>query len=148
MKKHMGCLSVVLIFLICISNLKFISIWLDEKTGNAAYPYSNADGTSTSYGFASLQGDKAYPNNKTISILIDTTEYNRSMTSPASRLWEKYPNADTIVYRVFKKNPFYFWRWSQYIFGDERYSFPYKSWDEIKKRRPKNFVLDPEGQQF
>jgi hypothetical protein len=50
-------------------------------------------------------------------------------------LRHEYPNADTIVYRIFWKNPFTFWRWGYYLIGDEKYNFPYKNWDEIGKRR-------------
>jgi len=41
---------------------------------------------------------------------------------------------DKNIYRLFAKNPFAFWRWWSYFY-DERYHFPYKNWEEIKKIR-------------
>lgn len=43
-------------------------------------------------------------------------------------------NMDTIIYRLFKKNPLAFWRWGQYFFS-KRYKLPFKDWDEIKAIR-------------
>ena len=51
-----------------------------------------------------------------------------------------HPEADSIMYRLFKKNPLAFWRWRQYCWG-KRYKLPYKSWSEIKFVRGK----DPEN---
>lgn len=42
--------------------------------------------------------------------------------------------SDKNMYRLFKINPFAFWRWGDYIFN-ERYRLPYKSWSEIEDFR-------------
>ncbi len=41
---------------------------------------------------------------------------------------------DTILYRLFSKNPLAFWRIKKY-FTDPKYNLPYKNWDEIKSKR-------------
>lgn len=41
---------------------------------------------------------------------------------------------DSVMYRLFKKDIFCFWRWLEYAI-DKRYLVPYKSWDEIEKNR-------------
>jgi hypothetical protein len=43
-------------------------------------------------------------------------------------------SSDTMIYRIFSKNPLCFWRWKDYLF-DERYKRPYRNWKEIKKSR-------------
>jgi hypothetical protein len=48
----------------------------------------------------------------------------------------KKQNADTILYRLCKKNFLKFWNWSTYFF-QEKFKLPYKSWKEIAERRGK-----------
>ena len=43
-------------------------------------------------------------------------------------------SGDTVLYRLFSKNPLAFWRISKY-FTDPKYKLPYKSWAEIKAKR-------------
>ena len=43
-------------------------------------------------------------------------------------------SGDTILCRLFSKNPLAFWRINKY-FTDPKYYLPYKSWAEIKARR-------------
>ncbi len=43
-------------------------------------------------------------------------------------------NKNKILYRLFWRNPLCFWRWGEYIFGDQ-YKLPYKNWYEIEKAR-------------
>lgn len=42
--------------------------------------------------------------------------------------------SDTLMYRLFSKQPLAFWRWKEYL-TDERYQLPYASWEEVKERR-------------
>lgn len=61
---------------------------------------------------------------------------------------DKKPNSkDTILYRLFWRNPLAFWRWRGY-FTEERYKLPYMDFDEVKKRRGKNWVGDNYYQRF
>ncbi len=41
---------------------------------------------------------------------------------------------DTLMYRLFSKQPLAFWRWKEYL-TDERYNLPYITWETIKERR-------------
>jgi hypothetical protein len=52
-----------------------------------------------------------------------------------SRFKQKYPNSgDTTLYRLFKKSPYKFWRWEEYLFN-WRYRLPYKNWEDIRMIR-------------
>jgi len=64
------------------------------------------------------------------------------------RNYVKNTNLDTIIFRIFKQNPLVFWHWRDYISNDHKYQFPYKDWNEIKKRRPSNYVLNKRWQMF
>jgi hypothetical protein len=46
----------------------------------------------------------------------------------------RFPEADTIIYRNFEVNPFAFWRYRDYLY-DERYTLPYLPLDEADKQR-------------
>ncbi len=53
----------------------------------------------------------------------------------------KKETSDTILYRLFSKNPLAFWRYIDY-YKDPRYDLPYKDWKEIEKEhRLKNTDL-------
>ncbi|HWC54610.1 MAG TPA: hypothetical protein VG676_13570 [Chitinophagaceae bacterium] len=56
-------------------------------------------------------------------------------------------NSDAIVYRLFSKNPLYFWRWGEYFY-DKRYKLPYKSWQEIRKKRGYDLKYSNNWQDF
>ena len=51
---------------------------------------------------------------------------------------------DKNIYRLFTKNPLAFWRWRLY-FVDERYKLPYKNWEDIKKVREKEDIVEIKG---
>ena len=97
-----------------ISNIPFIkglySITIDEKH----YRYSTINGTFTFSEFMDIN----YAN----------------MTKLFDRYKENNPNKDTVLYRLFSKNPLCYWRWAEYFY-DKRYELPYHNWEEIKKRR-------------
>ena len=61
---------------------------------------------------------------------------------------EEYPSTkDTVVYRLFWKNPLAFWRWAEY-FNDKRYDLPYKSWESIRKKRGYDIKYSNKWQEF
>lgn len=43
-------------------------------------------------------------------------------------------SSDTILYRTFKRNPFVFWRWHDYVFHP-RYKLPYLNPEEIGQHK-------------
>ena len=121
----------ILIIAICIliiSNLPpvkgLFSIFFDEDN----YRYSNADGTYTNMD-------------------VKGSHYNLMPMVPGSFQSEHPGTSDTIVYRLFWKNPLAFWRWSDY-FTDKRYSLPYKSWKSIRKKRGYDIKYSNRWQDF
>ena len=46
----------------------------------------------------------------------------------------KLEKQDSLIYRLFSKNPLAFWRINKY-FTDTKYKLPYKSWAEVKAKR-------------
>jgi hypothetical protein len=61
---------------------------------------------------------------------------------------ERYPEADTIIYRNFKLNPYAFWRYRDYL-NDERYTLPYYPLEEAqKKRREWKKKMSKEGRAY
>jgi len=113
--------------------------------GEEPYQYSNADGTFTKINYKGFKF-RAYPSYHYLSLY---KSYQDGAEPIGKRLRKDYPNADTVVYRLFWKNPLCFWRWYWYLTDElEQYNFPYKSWNEIKKRRPKNFKRMEKWQDF
>ena len=107
---------VVLLLFLAISNLPVVKDVYGLLFDEDHYRYSNANGTYTGQD-------------------IKSRRYNLSPTVPKQFLAE-YPGiTDTLVYRLFWKNPLAFWRWYEYVSGDPRYNLPYKSWKEIEKKR-------------
>ncbi len=65
--------------------------------------------------------------------------YSRYRVLEDPYFWLEYEfyhpkSGDTILYRLFARNPLKFWHWAEYIY-DWRFELPYKDWDEIKKKR-------------
>lgn len=50
--------------------------------------------------------------------------------------FKKTEKKDTILYRLFTKNPLAFWRIKSF-FTDSKYQLPYENWEEIERRRGK-----------
>lgn len=137
---------------IAFFNIPFCSNVLDEIfIDNGCYFYSNGDGTST-VACKSYKSEGKHPDHEYLSLTEVDERIAHDSLHPlipiGLELRKVYPNADTVVYRLFKKNPLIFWRWREYIFGDEKYKFPYKDWDEIEKKRPKDFKINHEWQMF
>jgi hypothetical protein len=117
MKKGYKTVIIIVLSVIVVSNIppvnKFFGFFFDQHH----YRYSNGDGTWT-----------------VIENQFKGEHLRFEKTIPKEILYEKYPGADTIIYRLFWRNPLAFWRLGEYIY-DKRYTIPYKSWKEIKKNR-------------
>ena len=149
MKKKAKIIICIIFFsaAILISNIPIFSLIIDSILKQDYYAYSNGDGTWT--GGASSFKELPYPNNMNLSLTIIDTLQDGETKPFGAQLREVYPNADTVVYRLFEKNPFKFWHWYEYLFTkDHKFDFPYKSWDEIYAKRPKGFKINPQWQQF
>ena len=129
----------VFLIIVLISNIPQVTEWIDFCV-DKDFAYSNADGTFTAIYNKRINGEFRLPK------YLSTTEIDTMQSDhmgdlkierlPIGRkLRNEFPNADTVVYKIFKRNPFAFWRWINYVTGDEKYDFPYKSWTEIEKRR-------------
>ncbi len=120
----------VVIFFMLLSNFPPIRYVFELFTNENHYKYSNGDGSLTKQ-----------------EIPFKNSVYNLSPVVP-EKYKELYPNStDTIMYRIFWKNPLEFWRWAEYYY-DKRYTLPYKNWEEIKKRRGVNFQRNSNFQNF
>jgi hypothetical protein len=108
--------SVGIIFFLVVSNIPpmqtIFKLLFDQKL----YYYSTKDGSA-------LFDENIF--------LGRVFHFRRSTTKSFN---ETYPEADTIIYRNFKPNPFAFWRYRDYIF-DERYTLPYFPLEEARKKR-------------
>ena len=82
--------------------------------------------------------DGSYYNYSNKNGSVTFTEFKARDFEMMKRRFESYRkktgNTDTIMYRLFKKDPITFWRWGKY-FISKRYQLPYKDWSEIKAIR-------------
>jgi hypothetical protein len=118
----------IIISIIAIIILSNVSpfVWMFKNfVDERHYRYSNYNGSFTFYEFMSRDFEMMKRSHK------GCLSYRPSLK-------------DKNVYRLFTKNPFAFWRWRLYFF-DERYKLPYKSWEEIKKRREMEDIKDITG---
>lgn len=137
---------IIIIVIITFTNLPYVSPMIELFTGDECFRYSNGDATCTAVCCAFK--DKPYPYFKILSLTKVDTTYQNETKPLGAELRNIYPNGDTVMYRLFKKNLLKFWEWRAFIVDDPKYKFPYKSWEEIKARRPKDFKLNSEWQQF
>ena len=140
-------ICILLVTIILFVNIPLVTLMIDSVLHQDYYDYSNGDGTFTLW--CGSFKEEPYPNGLTLSLTtIDTLQEGE--TKPVgAQLREIYPNADTVIYRLFYKNPFKFWHWYEYLFTkDHKFDFPYKSWQEIYAKRPKDFKINPQWQQF
>ena len=125
-KRKGGIYVLLLLLIIVLSNVAplhpFFLFFLD----NDHYRYSNANGAFTF-----------------------TEESKGRNFAMAKRSFDGYKmqTPDTILYRLFRKNPLTFWRWSDYI-NDPKYNLPYKSWGEIRKVRGYDLKYSNNWQDF
>lgn len=86
------------------------------------YRYSNGDGSATFV-------EEPFKNRVLRKEVLLTDQSNFSHKEV------KYDHkTDSNWYRLFTINPLKFWRWYECIFS-WKYDLPYKSWEEIRRRR-------------
>lgn len=120
MKKRRKFLITIVVVIILSNTWPFSAILKIMVDGDMYYRYSNFDGSNTSYEFKSWTFEMA--------------------KSQQERCIKSHPEQkDKNLYRLFKINPFAFWRWKLYLF-DERYKLPYKDWGEIERKRKSSKV--------
>ena len=115
--KRKEALLFLIVFLV-VSNIPPIKSLYGLFIDEGHYRFSNGNGKATWI-------DNQFKND----------HYHLNPTVPKSFIEEFPGTTDTIVYRTFWRNPLAFWRWGEYFY-DKRYKLPYKSWNEIRKRRP------------
>ena len=116
MKRKIQKVVIAMLLWMGLSNLPMVRDVYSFLFDEGHYRYSNANGTYTVMDFKS-------------------NKYHLGKVVPKEMLQEYPGTTDTLVYRLFWKNPLAFWRWYDYVSGDPRYNLPYKSWKEIEKRR-------------
>lgn len=104
-----------------ISNIAPLRYYVSYAVDFSHYRYSNASGTFTYIDMAGNKPEDAI--NRFNSFVKET--------SPTPE--------DSILYRIFYRNPFAFWRY--YSYGYEKYDIPYKSWSSIKKARAQHTAI-------
>jgi len=109
--------GIVFIALTVVTNIPIVSDVFETFVDEDHYRFSNGDGTWTAI-------DNMFKN--------DRWPFERKVSYPP--LFARYPGADSTMYRLFTKNPLTFGRYGKYFF-DQRYTLPYKNWDEIKAKR-------------
>ena len=106
---------IVIIFLSNIPPLRYTFDWLVDETH---YKYANASGSF---------------------YVIDRVGNNISGIKGGFKESLKQENLldkDTVLFRLFWKNPLALWRYHSYLDkNDPRYKIPYKSEEEIEKRK-------------
>jgi hypothetical protein len=91
------------------------------------HKYSNGDATVTSYEIFN-QGRE-----------IDQEFSNKFYKYRSFKV--QYPNSTvTILYRLFKVNPFHFWRWAENSYS-WRFRMPYRNWEKIRVKRKPGFQI-------
>ncbi|MFD2594015.1 hypothetical protein [Sphingobacterium griseoflavum] len=121
-------IAIAAIIVIAFTNLPVISTVLMEKIDKDRFRYANNDASFTYIQeFDILRG---WISEWTVRGFIEDQ-------SPKQE--------DTEVFRLYRINPFYFWRWRYYILVSRK--FRYKSWREIEPNRAL-FVSDNMWQHF
>jgi hypothetical protein len=111
--------SLTIIIFIILSNLSPVHTIISLFADNEHYRYSTKNGQ-----FTFTEGSKGWD------------------TAMLYRKFNAYQNEtkDSVLYRVFSKNPLAFWRLREYFF-DTKYKLPYRNWDIIKKERKDKIEL-------
>jgi len=140
-------LSLFLIFV----NQPPIALFIDGITKQNRYKYSTGDGYITEERTSGFK-IHSYPpyrilHTSDIDTVVDGIRIVDTL-KPGKYLRLVYSNADTVVYRIFRKKIAIFWHWREYILDDPKYQFPYKDWNEIERKRPLDFVQNKKWQMF
>jgi hypothetical protein len=121
---------IIILIIMLVSNIpplkNVISLFMDE----GYFRYSNGNGSVT---FCEIPFKRRF--------------YNLSPIVPQKFIQLNPNSSDTIIYRLFWKNPVAFWRWGEYFY-DKRYKLPYKIWGEIRKRRGYDLKYSNNWQDF
>ncbi len=112
---------------IIVSNIPPMKYVLSLLLDDGHYRYSNSSGSFT-----------------VIDMPFKNDYYNYSIGVPKKC---SVRESDTIIYRLFSKNPLCFWRLGEYLL-DKRYKLPYKDWNEIKKERGYSIKFSNSCQNF
>lgn len=112
--------SVIALIFIAICNIPFVSHFIDIGIQPKYYRFSNNDGSFTS------QSSEI----SLFSATFDGLENNFRF------FLDEYPDSkgNDTLYRLFTKNPLYFWRWSSF-YTKKEFQVPYKNWDQIEQNR-------------
>jgi hypothetical protein len=105
----------IFLIIVIVTNIPPVNGIIGAILNDGLYRYSNETGSYTKSEMQ-LFNSKVYYGQKTI--------YKPCMTT----------TGDSILYRLFSKNPLKFWNWGEYFYR-KKYELPYKSWKEIRKRR-------------
>lgn len=118
-RKYYKLIGIIVLVTIAACNFTPLNVLFKLSVDSDHYQYSNLSGTVTF--------SEDWFKKRTIS---DVTKFRK--VSP-SCIAEGFEN-DTLMYRLFSKNPLAFWRWKEY-FTDERYDLPFARWTEISNKR-------------
>lgn len=122
-KKYLLRFIYIYLLVAFISNLPFINGYILHRVDSDVFKYSNADASFTWHDTFSF---KSTP--------ISQSLIDRYIT-------EVHPEKkNQKVYRLYRINPLFFWRWSHYLITS--IDFDYKSWREIE---PNRVPYDPEN---
>jgi len=109
----------VVVAVVLISNIPILNSPLLLALDCGKLRYSNADGSFTMIGGFDV-----------FSVLVDRKEMYeaiiRNRDPPVSE-------ENVEIYRLYRMNPVYFWRWSYYFLVSKQYR--YKNWKEIEPNR-------------
>ncbi len=119
---------VIILFVIFFSNIPPFKSILSVYLNDGWYRYSNADG---SYTF--------------IDNPISNSNYSLKKIIPVT--CRVHNSSDTIMYRLFYKNPLKFWNWGEYFYS-KKYNLEYMNWGRIKKKRGYTIENSNNCQQF
>ncbi|MBL1407342.1 hypothetical protein [Sphingobacterium faecale] len=131
MKRRTKKIGIVIgITIVLISNIPVFNLGLLARLDDGKLRYSNADGSCTrieKFNYFSGLIEK------------EGIEAGIAARTPPPK------EGTTEMYRLYRLNPLYFWRWSYYLIVSK--DFKYKDWKEIE---PNRVPYDPDniGQQF
>ena len=110
--------TISLFVLLVICNIPPFCFMLNMNSEFKDYRYSNATGSCTFWECRPKSRD------------FDVNAFKKYLRLHPGLI------KDTTIYRLFKIEPFAFWRYGMYIF-ESRYHLPYKNWEDIEKVRGK-----------
>ena len=107
----------MILIIILISNIPLVTWFIDGISGNDYYAYSTGDGYCTLW--CGSFKEYPYPNYMTLSTTKIDSTHDGEIIPVGKELRNLYPNADTVFYRLFWKNPFKFWHLYELFFQNQ-----------------------------